>query len=594
MFKVLFEFIRYFGKGKSLKILVFLMISVIAGLLEFVGIGLIYPFLMLIMKPELITNSAYYELFAKITNTNEVAVNTILIGAIATLMFLSKNLIMVLCLYFQNKIITKWKNDINLQIMNFYINTSYRNILNSSVADKIYNVTTLASSTLETFVARFFILVSNSIIIALILTLLFIKTPLISILLVGFLAFCFIAVEKFFNKKTKEISPKILEYSKKNNNQIIENISNLKEIRIFSAENYFYEKFKNIQQKGNDIILKSSFYSGITPYVIEMFLIITIVLVAVLISYQNAGMTSKIIAYYGLFLAVIFRTAPCLNRIQMAINNINISKDVVKKLISEYKINKFDELEKIKKSDEKFEYNSALRLENISFEYEKDKPVLKNVNLEIKQGEFVGIIGLSGSGKTTLADIIMGLLPQTGGKIFVDEKEVTESNISSFRDLIGYVPQEGNILEGTFVNNVAWGKCSNEIDKNLVVESLKRAKLYEVVEEKGGIEAQIDGLSQGQKQRLLIARALYKRPELIIFDEATSSLDVKIENEITEMLTNIKGMNTIIAIAHRLVTLKQCDRLIYLKEGEIVDAGTFEELAERYPDFQNLINLSKF
>ena len=235
-----------------------------------------------------------------------------------------------------------------------------------------------------------------------------------------------------------------------------------------------------------------------------------------------------------------------------------------------------------------------MRLENISFEYEKDKPVLKNINLEIKQGEFVGIIGLSGSGKTTLADIIMGLLPQSGGKIFVDNKEVTELNISSFRELVGYVPQEGNILEGTFLNNVAWGKSSDEIDKNLVIESLKCAKLYEVVEEKGGIEAQIDGLSQGQKQRLLIARALYKRPELIIFDEATSSLDVKIENEITEMLTNIKGKNTIIAIAHRLVTLKQCDRLVYLKEGKIVDTGTFEELAERYVDFQNLINLSKF
>ena len=594
MFKLLFEFFKYFGKGKSLKVLGFLMISLVAGLLEFVGIGLIYPFLMLIMKPELITNSTYYEIFSRVTNTNEVTINAILIGIMATLMFLSKNLIMVFCLYVQNKIIMKWKTDINLQIMNFYINTSYRNILNSSVSEKIYNVTALSSTVLETFVARFFILVSNSIIIIIILTLLFIKTPLISLFLVGFLSCCFIIVEKFFNAKTKEIAPKLLKYSIENNSQVIENLNNLKEIRIFSAENYFYKKFKDVQQKGNDVILKSLLYSGSTPYVIEMFLIITIVLVAMMISYQNAGVASKIIAYYGLFLAVIFRTAPCLNRIQMAINNMNISKDIVKKMINEYKINKFDELENNKKSDEKFEYNSVLRLENISFEYEKDKPVLKNVNLEIKQGEFVGIIGLSGSGKTTLADIIMGLLPQSGGKIFVDNKEVTELNISSFRELVGYVPQEGNILEGTFLNNVAWGKCSDEIDKNLVIESLKCAKLYEVVEEKGGIEAQIDGLSQGQKQRLLIARALYKRPELIIFDEATSSLDVKIENEITEMLTNIKGKNTIIAIAHRLVTLKQCDRLVYLKEGKIVDTGTFEELAERYVDFQNLINLSKF
>ena len=165
MFKLLFEFFKYFGKGKSLKVLGFLMISLVAGLLEFVGIGLIYPFLMLIMKPELITNSTYYEIFSRVTNTNEVTINAILIGIMVTLMFLSKNLIMVFCLYVQNKIIMKWKTDINLQIMNFYINTSYRNILNSSVSEKIYNVTALSSTVLETFVARFFILVSNSIII---------------------------------------------------------------------------------------------------------------------------------------------------------------------------------------------------------------------------------------------------------------------------------------------------------------------------------------------------------------------------------------------------------------------------------------------
>ena len=220
--------------------------------------------------------------------------------------------------------------------------------------------------------------------------------------------------------------------------------------------------------------------------------------------------------------------------------------------------------------------------------------MLEGLNLEIKQGEFIGIIGLSGSGKTTLADILMGLLPQKGGKIFVDDKEITSENIYGFRSLVGYVPQDVNILEDSFANNVAWGKYPNEINRDLVKDSLKEARLLDIVQQKGGIDAQIDGLSQGQKQRLMIARALYKQPELIIFDEATSSLDVEVENEITEMLTNLKGSKTIIAIAHRLVTLKQCDRLIYLKDGKILDTGRFDELSERYPEFKKLINLSKF
>ena len=594
MFKIFFEFLKYFGKGKNCQIALFLLISIVAGLLEFVGIGLIYPFLMLIMKPELITSSAYYKILVNLTQTNDVIINTIFIGVFATLMFLVKNVIMMLCLYFQNKFIIKWKNDINLQIMNFYINTSYRNVLSSSVAERIYNTTGLSAGALESFVARFFILISNCIITMLILALLFVKALLISIVLIIFLALFFLIIEKFFKKKTEKLASKMLEYSLKNNSQVVENLSNLKEIRIFSAEDFFFNQFKDIQQKDNDLILKSSFYSSITPYVIEMFLIITIVLVAVLISYQNAGTTSKIIAYYGLFLAVVFRTAPCLNRIQMSLNNINSSKEFVKQLIKEYKINRFDELEKITKISEKLTYKKSIRLENISFGYTENKLVLEGLNLEIKQGEFIGIIGLSGSGKTTLADILMGLLPQKGGKIFVDDKEITSENIYGFRSLVGYVPQDVNILEDSFANNVAWGKYPNEIDRDLVKDSLKEARLLDIVQQKGGIDAQIDGLSQGQKQRLMIARALYKQPELIIFDEATSSLDVEVENEITEMLTNLKGSKTIIAIAHRLVTLKQCDRLIYLKDGKILDTGRFDELSERYPEFKKLINLSKF
>lgn len=594
MFKIFFEFLKYFGKGKNCQIALFLLISIVAGLLEFVGIGLIYPFLMLIMKPKLITSSAYYKILVNLTQTNDVIINTIFIGVFATLMFLVKNVIMMLCLYFQNKFIIKWKNDINLQIMNFYINTSYRNVLNSSVAERIYNTTGLSAGALESFVARFFILISNCIITMLILALLFVKALLISIVLIIFLALFFLIIEKFFKKKTEKLASKMLEYSLKNNSQVVENLSNLKEIRIFSAEDFFFNQFKDIQQKDNDLILKSSFYSSITPYVIEMFLIITIVLVAVLISYQNAGTTSKIIAYYGLFLAVVFRTAPCLNRIQMSLNNINSSKEFVKQLIKEYKINRFDELEKITKISEKLTYKKSIRLENISFGYTENKLVLEGLNLEIKQGEFIGIIGLSGSGKTTLADILMGLLPQKGGKIFVDDKEITSENIYGFRSLVGYVPQDVNILEDSFANNVAWGKYPNEINRDLVKDSLKEARLLDIVQQKGGIDAQIDGLSQGQKQRLMIARALYKQPELIIFDEATSSLDVEVENEITEMLTNLKGSKTIIAIAHRLVTLKQCDRLIYLKDGKILDTGRFDELSERYPEFKKLINLSKF
>lgn len=161
--------------------------------------------------------------------------------------------------------------------------------------------------------------------------------------------------------------------------------------------------------------------------------------------------------------------------------------------------------------------------------------------------------------------------------------------------MIGYVPQQVNVIDKSFKENVAWG-CS-EINEEGVIKALKAAQIYDVIEEyPQGINSNAiigsNGLSQGQKQRLAIARALYRDSEILIFDEATSALDVQVENEITEMLKTLSTSKTIIAIAHRLSTLKACNKLIYLKDGKIVDIGTFSELSARHEDFHNLVKLS--
>ncbi len=191
----------------------------------------------------------------------------------------------------------------------------------------------------------------------------------------------------------------------------------------------------------------------------------------------------------------------------------------------------------------------------------------------------------------------MGLLPVDYGNITLDDIFINQRNFFSLRKIIGYVPQNINLVDGSFASNVAWGIDPMDIDYRLVELALKRAQLWDYVQtfkEKADAKVIIgsNGLSQGQKQRLAIARALYRNPEILIFDEATSALDVKTENEITEMLKEFKGKKTIIAIAHRLSTLKICDRIVYLKNGEIVDTGTFKELSSLYKEIDTLIKMS--
>lgn len=593
MLKNLVKFIKYYGKNRRLKIFGFFVISLIAGILEFAGIGLIYPFLMLVTSPQTVIEYKSYATIINFFHINHILTITALMGILIVLMFLSKNLLMILCIYLQNKFVINWKNDLNKMLMKFYLNAPYMQMFKTTNSEKIYNLTALTAQTLETFVMRSFVFFTNSIITLIILALLFIKFPAIALFTVIFVIACMVVLNKFFKHKTEVLAPQMLSFSLKNNNQVLENIKNLKEIRIFSAEKYFWDKFNKVQRENNNVIFKNTFYASIPPYLVEIILVISLIILAGLITLKNYDDSSKIIASYGLILGIVFRIAPSLNRIQVALNHMNSSKDLVKKMNDEYEQNHFDVVSNVTNNNDSLEFNEKIKFEDVSFGYRENVSVIKDCSFEIKKGEFVGIIGLSGAGKTTMADILMGLLPVNSGKITVDNEEITEKNINAFRNLTGYVPQEVNLLENSFKNNVAWGQDEKNIDDERVVESLKLAQLYDFVQENGGINSVIRGLSQGQKQRLMIARGLYKNPEILIFDEATSSLDVETEHEITKMLTSLKGNKTLIAIAHRLSTLKECDKLIYLKDGVIVDVGTFEELENRHEDFKNLIKLSQ-
>lgn len=593
MLKDLFKFIQYYGKRRKLKIFGFFLVSLISGLFEFIGIGLIYPFLMLIINPQEVIEYKSIVTVINYFHINHILTITALIGFLIILMFLFKNLLMILCIYLQNKFVINWKTDLNKMLMKFYLKAPYFNVFRTTNSEKIYNLTILTAQTLETFVIKSFVFFTNSIITAIILSLLFIKFPYVASFSVIFVAISMFMLNKFFKQKTEILAPQMLSYSLKNNNQVIENIKNSKEIRIFSAEDYFLNKFGKIQKENNDVIFRNTFFASIPPYLVEIIMVVALIIFAGLITLKNYGETSKIIASYGLILGVIFRIAPSLNRIQVALNHMNSSKEFIKKMNNEYEQNHFDIVANVTTPDKQIKFNDKIFLKDVSFEYQENTPVLKNVSFEIKKGEFVGIVGLSGAGKTTLADILMGLLPIKSGEIFVDDVKITEENFSTLKNLTGYVPQEISLLEDNFKNNVAWGQDENKINEEFVIESLKQAQLIDVVEKSGGINSMIRGLSQGQKQRLMIARGLYRNSDVLIFDEATSSLDVETEHEITQMLTSLKGNKTIIVIAHRLYTLKECDKLIYINDGAIVDIGTFEELEKSHDDFKNLIKLSQ-
>lgn len=588
------KFIRYYGQGRKIKLFGFFLMSLTVGLLELCGIAMIYPFILLIIVPKTILHTKYYADFVAITHIHNVLINAFILGVIVMFLFIAKNILMIGLLYLQNKFITIWKMDISNKWMRYYLFSSYKDTLKKNPSEKIYNLNFLVSQSIDGFISRILNLLTNLIIVVLILSLLFFKFMFAAIITSIFVLVSMSIHTKLFKRIMMEISVKFQKFSSTYNDKLIETVNNIKEIKILSAEKNFYNEYVGIQKDFANTQFQYNFYGSIPPYIIEILVVVALFILAGIISVQNIENTSWMIASYAIVAASIFRIAPALNRIQSSINNINSSRNFVKTMVTEYETSDFSNIEE--KPDVEIEFKDSIRLKDVYFAYKKDS-VIKGLNLEIKKGLFYGIIGVSGAGKSTLADILMGLLPIDNGEIYLDDMLLDSKYFCLLRKLISYVPQQINILDGSFKRNVAWGIPEKEIDETRVIDSLKKAQLYDVVSSfEEGINAKVivgsTGLSQGQKQRLAIARALYRDSEILIFDEATSSLDVETEHEITKMLNSLKGQKTIIAIAHRLSTLKSCDNLIYLKRGELIDTGTFEQLSANYPDFEKLIKLS--
>lgn len=583
------NFIKYYGQNKRLKLLGFVGLSLFSGCLELIGVAMVYPFILLIIKPDAINIAKYVH----IENTTFLG---LLIGLSVFLIFIFKNSFIVLIQYIQSKFVSNWRLQIVSSFMQYYIYAPYKETMKVSQSDKLYIIESVIGEVIGGFVIRSLNLLTNIVIISMIILLLLIKFPIPAIISIVFVCVSMFLQNKYFKERTSNLAKNLTQRSRDFKITLLQNIYNIKELKILSAENIFFNNFKTNMRELNKIQILQNFYASIPPYIVEILVVCSLLVMAFILSVQKMDNNTDLIASFAIIVAAIFRIAPALNRIQSAIIGINTSRNFVKQLndlhqkydLSNFHIN-------ICSSKERLNFNHSIKLENICFSYTQDKQVIKNVSIEINKGDFVGIIGLSGAGKSTLADIITGLLPIDSGHIYVDNIELTPANFPKFRHLIGYVPQQINIIDKSFKENVAWG-CE-QIDERGVIKALQAAQLYDVVSEfPQGINANVivgsNGLSQGQKQRLAIARALYRDPEILIFDEATSALDVQIENEITKTISQISSSKTIIAIAHRLSTLKACNKLIYIKEGKIIDVGTFSELSSSYEDFANLVELS--
>lgn len=558
----------YHTKSKRLYFIVFL--SLIASLFEYLGLFLVFQFIVIVTNPQNQNSLFITDIFRKFLPDCSARNTVLCLGISIALIYIFKNIYM----YFYTKINSFVMQDlslnINLKIIKQFLYADFV-LVNSIPNEDKSAILSKADNTVWRYLCQYFNLIVNFAIIIMLLIFLFIKFTLCALI-----SFCFLGLLSLFEyrilkRKSKYQNKYFTLYFDELNKVIYRTINAIKEIRLNNKSGFFlsdvHNKFKNITKISRFESENSVFHI----YFTEISIMTTFIVILFILYFTTDFNNNTIITAIGTIIAVILRISPAINRFQSALYGINSNEQFAADVIEFDK--KFKNDLDLFETDEILPFNKEIRLKNVSYKYPNSAFGLNNIDLTIKKGEFIGIVGASGCYKTTLSLIIAGLI-KPSGDIYIDDTLLASKDHKKWQNNISILSQDFSLIKDNIFDGL-----NDEIIDSLDLRELNSNPLE---------------LSFGQKQRAALAQILAYNKQLIILDEATSSLDVLLEEKINNILLNLKGKRTIISIAHRLQILKHCDRIIYMDKAKIIDIDTFKNLNDKYDEFREIINLSNF
>jgi len=562
-----------FDKKQKISLIILIFISIFVSFIELLGIGIIMPFIEIATDFSKIKDNAYlvkiYE-YLHFTNYSDFV---IFLGMIFIFFYIFRGTLNLFYYY----LITKFSENsyylISYKLFYKYLNLRYIDFINKNSSNLLKNITIEAQNLVQIIFNTIIIITEIMVVILIYIFLLYVNWK-ITLVLTLFLGINLLIFKKIISPIIKKSGIQRYEMQRKFYELLSKSFGNYKYIKLRDKEKYLLDKFSEFCFGYTKANILSNTLSHFPRLFLETigFVIVISVLIYSIYSYKSD--VKFILPTLSAFVLGLYRLLPSINRIYASYNRILFylsSLDSINNDLS-YSIENL--------GSEAIDFKNKIILRNIYFEYRKNKPVLKNINLTIKKGEKIGIIGKSGSGKSTLIDIIIGLYKPTHGEILIDGIKLNENNIKNWRNKIGYVPQHIYLFDGTIAENISLEENFNE---KRIKEVLKMVNLLDFLEKNHeGIYTKVGEhgvkLSGGQKQRVAIARALYNNPEILVLDEATSSLDYDTEFKIMEEIYKISKDKTLIIVAHRISTLEKCDRIIKIGNGIIIEETTYNEL----------------
>lgn len=571
----------HIGTRRRMQLALLLLLIVLASFAEVISIGAVVPFLAALTSPELIYE---HQLAQPLIHALEIQGPKQLMLPL-TIFFscavLISGLIRVLLLWMQTRLCHAIGADFSINIYRRTLHQSYTVHLSRNSSDVIAGVANKSNSLVNGVALPILTILSSIFILVTIMIALLLIEPLISLATfacIGIIyAFVFFVAKNLLARDSLTIS--------RSTNQVIkvlqEGLGGIRDVIIDGSQEIYCNIYQNADSRLRRAAANIQIISGCPRYVIEALSIVLVAAVAFSLTNKSDGV-AMVVPILGALAIGGQRILPVAQQIYSSLAHIKAGREPlidVLDLLDQPLPENFDTRLPVP-----IRFKRGITIDKISFRYTPDSPlILQGVQLTIPKGSRVGFIGTTGSGKSTLLDIIMGLLSPNLGNVIIDDVPLTTNNLRSWQIHIAHVPQAIFLADATIAENIAFGIPAGEVDLLRLQNAAKKAQIADVIESweeryntfvgERGIR-----LSGGQRQRIGIARALYKNADVIIFDEATSALDNETEQAVMEAIESLDDDLTILMIAHRISTLKNCTQIVELGDGGIKRIGSYKEI----------------
>ena len=564
--------------AKQKRSLIYLaFIIFVDAFVELLGVTVILPFINAIMSPDALLENEivrwfYDRLHMQSTDELIIWIAVLIIG-----IYIFKNLFLVYMYNLQYRFSYYGKKQMQNTLMKYYIGQDYTFFLNLNSSELIRNINT-DPEMFYTAVLNTLQLVSELGVSVVIIIFLMVTDVTITLGVAASMVVLLLIMSKVLKRILEGYGNDRRVYSASMLKCMQQAFGGIKEIKIANREEYFERDFEKQNDVYTYVIKQNAFLSALPKPILEALAIVGLMaMIIVKIAAGNAD-NQHFIEVLAVFAVAAFKLLPSVNRIASYYAAVIHNGVVIDKIRGEYRemAENHDAMERArekKENGQKVSLDQEISVEHMAFTYPNmEEAVLKDVNVKIAKNSSVAFIGPSGAGKTTFVDLILGVLTPQEGVIKADGVDI-QSGLRSWHEKIGYIPQSIYMLDDTIRNNIAFG-AKDGVDDAKIWEALKQAQLDDFVREmEDGLDTVIGEagvrLSGGQRQRIGIARALYRRPEVLVLDEATSALDNETEAAVMEAIENLQGKMTMLIIAHRLSTIRNCD-VVYKVENGLV------------------------